>query len=83
MVRKLNGLLAIYRGECPRCNDGKDLLYVPELEDDKEYPLSNKPYAGTEYHAWNFLCEDCMNELGLEIDIEATRKYLSDPSLNK
>ena len=58
MNNKLDLDLAIYGGDCPRCNE-RHPLFIPLIDKD-----------------WNYLCEDCMNELGLEVDIEATRKDL-------
>ena len=73
MYRDLD--LAIYRGDCPRCNE-KDHLFIPRTEADAVYPQSRKTYAEKIYHNWGYLCGNCMDELGLEIDIEATHEDL-------
>jgi len=75
MYRDLD--MAIYRGDCPRCNE-KLLLFIPKIEVGTVYLQSSNPHADKTYHNWNYLCGNCMDEIDVEIDIEATSKNLGN-----
>ncbi len=73
MYRDLD--LAIYRSDCPRCNE-KNPLFIPKTKEGTVYPQSSKPYADRTHHNWAYLCENCLDEIDVEIDMDATRKDL-------